>query len=86
MISISEFFKRIGGVQAKEIAFRVGVQTAIKESVGVDIPIESISFKSGAASLKNVSQAACSAIFIKKAAIIERANTLQSIHKITDIR
>jgi hypothetical protein len=86
MISISEFFKRIGGIQAREITFRVGVQAAIRESIGMDVPIESITFKSGGIILKDISQAARTAIFIKKINIIEQANMFQSIHRITDIR
>ena len=86
MISIGEFFKRIGGVQADEIAFRTGVQRAIKEVVGIDIPIESITFKSGSVALKNTSSVVRSSIFIKKADTIERANQVQVIHKIFDIR
>ncbi len=86
MISIGEFFKRIGGIQSQEIAFRTGIQTAMKEIIGIDIPIESITFKSGTISLKNISSGARSSIFIKKTAIIEHANQLQSAHKITDIR
>lgn len=86
MISISEFFKRIGGVQAQEIAFRTSIQSAIRETVGIDIPIESIIFKSGTISIKNISSAVRSTIFIKKASIIGMANQLQSVHKIFDVR
>jgi len=86
MLSISEFFKRVGGIQAREIAFRVAVQGAIKEVVGIDFPIEDISFKSGVVSLKNISSAARSVVFIKKALILERVNTLQSIHAVTNIQ
>ncbi len=84
MLRISEFFKRIGGIQAREIAFRAGVQAAIKESTGVEIPIQSISFRSGKISLKNISQAARSAVFIKRSAIIERTNALQSVRHVDD--
>ena len=86
MISISEFFKRIGGIHAKDIAFRSSIQAAIKEVVGIDIPIESIIFKSGSITLKNTSSIARSSIFIKKTTVIERANKLQSTHQILDIR
>ena len=86
MISIKDFFSRIGGIHAKEIAFRSGVQSAIKEIVGTDVPIEYIKFESGSVLIKNIPSVARSTIFIKKAAIMERINTLQSVHKITDIR
>jgi hypothetical protein len=86
MLSISEFFKRFGGIQAREIAFRTAVQVAIKESVNIEIPIENISFKSGSVALKNISSSAKSVIFIKKATILERANSLQSTYTVTDIK
>jgi len=86
MLSISEFFKRVGGIQAREIAFRVAVQSAIKELFNIEIPIESISFKSGTVSLKNVSSSARSVIFVKKALILDRVNSLQSIHAVTNIQ
>jgi hypothetical protein len=86
MLSISEFFKRFGGIQAREIAFRTAVQAAFKEVIGIDVLIENISFKSGAVALKNVSSSARSVIFIKKALILERVNSLQSIHTVADIQ
>ena len=86
MLSISEFFKRFGGIQAREIAFRTAVQGAIKELLNIEIPIESISFKSGVVSLKNISSSARSVLFTKKTSVIERANKLQSIHIVMDIR
>ena len=85
MLSISEFFKRVGGIQAREITFRTAVQSAIKETLNIEIPIESISFKSGTVSLKNISSEARSFIFIKKATILERVNALQSTYIVTDI-
>jgi len=86
MLSISEFFKRMGGIQAREISFREAVRAAIKESINIEIPIESIAFKSGTVSLKNVSSAARSAIFVKRPLILERVNSLQSVHAVTSIR
>jgi hypothetical protein len=86
MLSISEFFKRVGGIQAREIAFRVAVQGAIKELLNIEIPIEAISFKSGTVSLKNISASARSDAFIKKETILDRVNALQSIHVVIDIQ
>jgi hypothetical protein len=86
MISISEFFKRIGGVQANEIAFRTGVRMAVKEIIGADIKIEAIYFRSGRVILKGVSPTILSVVFIKKVDVMKRANELQSVHKIIDIR
>jgi hypothetical protein len=86
MLSISEFFKRVGGIQAREIAFRAAVQAAVKETVGIDVPIEKISFKSGTVVLKNISSSAKSDAFIKKETILDRVNALQSIHVVIDIQ
>ncbi len=86
MKNISEFFKRIGSMQAKEISLRASVQSAIKEFVDIDIPIGSISLKTGVVTLKSISHSARSAIFIHKKKIIDKANGLQTEQKITDIR
>lgn len=86
MKGISEFFKRIGGVQAKEIARREAISVAIKEIVDIDVPITSISFKSSTANLKGVSQMIQSVIYTRKKQIIDRANELQKLLLITDIR
>jgi hypothetical protein len=86
MISIGEFFKRIGGIQAREIAFRADVQKVVKETVGIDIPIECILFRSGVVTLKKVPHAARSAIFIKKDSILESINSIQAARHVSDIR
>lgn len=86
MLSIDGFFKRIGGFYAREAAFRAAIQSALKESIGLEVPVDSISFRSGVVELKNISQAARSAIFTKKAPIIERMNAAQSVHNISDVR
>jgi hypothetical protein len=86
MKNISEFFKRIGGIQAKEVALRASIQAAIKEFLDIEVPLGDIAVKSGVVAFKKVSHGARSAIFIQKGKIIERINTLQSMQKITDIR
>ena len=86
MQSISDFFKRIGGVHAREIAAREAFKRALLDVVGIDVEIYSISFRSGSIQLKSLSHTAKTAIFTKKAVIIEKANTLQSIWKIQDIK
>ncbi|MDD5165465.1 MAG: hypothetical protein PHG25_02935 [Candidatus Pacebacteria bacterium] len=86
MKNISEFFKRIGGIQAKEIALRASIQSAIKEFVDIDIPLGSITIKSGLVSIKGISHSARSAIFIQKQKIIDTANKIQVEQKVIDIR
>jgi hypothetical protein len=86
MKNISEFFKRIGGIQAKQIALRASIQAAVKESIGLEIPLGDISVRSGSVTLKGLSQSARSVLFIHKLKILTTINDLQSIEKITDIR
>jgi methylphosphotriester-DNA--protein-cysteine methyltransferase len=86
MLNISEFFKRIGGVQAKEVAKRDAIRVAIKQFIDIDVPITSISFKSTVANLKDVSQTAKSVIYMKKKAILDRANTIYGSIIASDIR
>lgn len=85
MKNISEFFKRIGTIQAKEMALRASIQSAIKEFVDIDVPIGSIVIKSGIVSLKGISHSARSAIFIQKQKIIDTANKIQIEQKVIDI-
>jgi hypothetical protein len=52
----------------------------------VEIPLESITFKSTTIELKNVPQSLRSVIFIKKNAILKAVNEAQAIRQVTDIR
>ena len=86
MLKISEFFKRIQGKQAKEFLMRSSVQSVVRKYTGVDIPLESISLNSDVVTLKDISQSARSAIFIKKQAILAEINSAQTIRTITGIK
>ena len=87
MKGIGEFFKRIGGVQAKEIALRGSIQAVIKEFIGTDVPLGDITVKSGVVTIKNIPHSARSVIYIQKNKIISKANTLLGLNQqITDIR
>jgi len=87
MKNIGEFFKRIGGVQAKEMALRGSIQAAIKQFIGIDIPAGSISHKSGIVTLKNISHSARSVVYINKQKIIDHINkTVLTNYQIIDIR
>lgn len=86
MKSISEFFKRIGGVQAKEMAGRHAIHLAIKEFTNIEIPLTSISIKSNTVNMKGISQSARSVIFIHKKQIIDFASALDKTLHISDIR
>jgi hypothetical protein len=86
MKNIGDFFKRIGGIQAKEIALRGSIQASVKEFTGIDVPIPSISIKSGNVTIKSIPHSARSVIFINKQKIIDKINNTQSIQVVTDIR
>lgn len=86
MFSIGDFFKRIQSVQSKEIYIRSVVQDVIKKHVGVEIPINDISFKSDVVNLKNISSAAKSALFIKRNAVIKEINEVQQVREVKDVR
>ncbi len=79
MKNISEFFKRIGGVQAKEIALRGSIQSVIKEFVDIEVPIGSITFKSGVVTLKGISHSARSSIFVNKQKILNHLKDFKDI-------
>ncbi len=86
MFSIADFFKRIQGVQAKEVFLRNAIKDSIKKHVGLEIPVEEIEVKSSTVNLKNVSSAARSAVFIKKGTILREINEIQQMRVITDVR
>ena len=87
MKGISEFFKRIGGIQAKEIALRGSIQAVVKELINTDVPMGDITFKSGVVTLKNLSHGARSVVFIQKQKIIEKLNKdLGPNQQVIDIR
>jgi hypothetical protein len=79
MKNISEFFKRIGGVQAKELALRGSIQAVIKELVDIEIPVGSITVKSGVITLKGISHGARSNIYINKQKILNQLKDFSDI-------
>jgi SH3-like domain-containing protein len=86
MFSIAKFFERIQGVQAKEVFVRVEIQKVIKLITSIEVPLESISFKSSVVEIKNVPQAFKSVLYIKKGALLKAINEVQQIRVVTDIR
>jgi hypothetical protein len=86
MLSIAKFFERIQNARSKEAFLRMAVKDAIKNVVGVEIPVQSVEFKSSTVTLKSISQSLRSAIFIKRGAILKAINEAQAIREITEIR
>ena len=85
MLGISEFFKKIQSSYTKEIFIRNAIREVILQKTGVDVPIGSVSFKSNAVILNNVSQSLKSVIFIKKQAILKEIAEKQNIRVVSDI-
>ena len=82
---ISELLGRIRNIQARESLVRLAVQQTLKKQLSIEIPLERISCKDVAVTLKGIDQSARSAIFIKKEAILKEINELQSVRIIREI-
>ncbi len=86
MFGIGEFFKKIQGTFAKEVLLRDAIRQAVLHQTGGDVPIHSISFKSDAIILSNVSQSLKSVVYIKKRSILKEIAEKQNIKVLNDIR
>ncbi len=86
MFNIKDFLKRASGRQAKELFFRQTAQGVIKRLIKIEIPIGSIVLKNTSIHLNDISQAARSAIFIKKQEILAEVNKSQDFCKVNDVR
>lgn len=84
--NIGDFLKRATNKQAQELYFRQSVKDVLKNKFDTDINFDAISLKGGVIYLKNISQAARMAIFIKKQQVLLELNNNQNIYKIIDIR
>ena len=84
--NISQLLNKIRSVQAKGALERSIVHDSLLKNIGIDIPIPNISIKSMIVTLKNISQSAKSAIYIKKQAILEDINKGQESIIARDIR
>ncbi len=86
MKSISAFFKRIVGAQAKEMARREVIRLAIKQNTNIEVLLPEISIKSNTVNLKGLSQSARSVIYIHKKKIIDQIKAIDSTLFVSDIR
>ena len=84
--NISQLLNKIRNVQAKR-ALQVNIVCdSIMKNIGIDISISNISIKSTIVTLKNISQSAKSAVYIKKQAILDDINKGQESVIARDIR
>ena len=86
MKSISELFGRIQNRFTKEAAIRLGVQEAIKNSTGIELPLETIAFSATTLVVKGLNSSAQSAVYIKKPQILEAIRAKSIGRNVTDIR
>ncbi len=86
MKGISEFFGRMHGKFAQEIALRSSIQRIILEQTKVEVPIDKISFVGQEMILKNLDQTAKSAIFTKQTGLLKVFSTNISNRVIVNIR
>jgi hypothetical protein len=85
MYNIGEFFKRVQNVRMKDVLIRDVVVGAVKKVIGVTIKPDDITISSTVITLKGISAAAKSEIFIKKQVLIEEINR-SKIKKVTDVK
>jgi hypothetical protein len=85
MFNISQILDRVRSLRESNIGKRMVVKNTINKFVSIDIPVEQIEIKSSKVFVKNISQAAKSEIFLKKAAIIEEIAATLKNNRIKDI-
>ncbi len=86
MLKISDFFKRIQNKYSQELYVRSVIQASLKKYINLEVPLESISFKSATIVLKGIPQVARSQIFIKKQTILDDIKANQDIRVVSDIK
>ena len=74
MFNINQFLERLRKVSGGSIDTRGEIARIIKEKANIELQIEAIEIKPPRISLKNISQAARSEIYIKKHLILEEVN------------
>ena len=86
MKSIGEFFARIRGKQMDEMRLRLCIQEIIEKYTKVKLSFDDISFSIKSVSVKGLGQAAKSAVFVKKTAILKEIGDKVPSRQIDDIK
>jgi hypothetical protein len=86
MKSIGEFFARIRNKQMDELRLRLAIQEIIEKYAKVKPAFDDISFSIKTVSIKGLSQAAKSHLFVKKIAILKEIEEKVPVKKIENIR
>ncbi len=85
MFNINQLLEKVRALRNSDVGIRTTVQVAIKKLTGADIPISSLSIKSGKVSIKNLSSAAKAEIFLKKPKILEEIRLVTGNDRVRDI-
>lgn len=86
MRNIAEFFSKIQNKQVRKLFVFETIRDAVKKHAGIDLDLESISFKGESVMLKGLGQAAKSQVFIKKPLILNEIGGRSAPRAINDIR
>lgn len=85
MFNINQLLDKFRSLRNSDIGLRMTIQTAIKNSAGMDVPLESLQVKPPKVFIKGISSVARSEIFIKKTAILGAINSAMGSERIKDI-
>lgn len=85
MFGIGHLFGRISNSFTREISLRSTIRECLLRTVGIDVPIENIIYKNNLVTLKSLSSAARSVIFIKKPILLKEFEE-KGIANVKDIR
>ncbi|MDE1975337.1 MAG: hypothetical protein KGI49_02400 [Patescibacteria group bacterium] len=86
MKSIKEFLSSISDKRTRELIDRGTAKKVIADDIGIDEQKISVSFKNGAVIIVGLSQAAKTAIYIKKDGLVAKLSTVLPNRAIRDIR
>ena len=86
MFNIGGFFNKIQNVYTRDVSLRTVAQQTIKENIGIDIPIEKITYEDAVLKVDGISQSAKMAIFMKKQKILESLKATEYFSHIKDLR
>ncbi len=86
MFNIGQILNKVRALRESDIGIRTAIKNAVAKYTEIDVPVEHVQIKSGKATIKNISQAARSVVFMKKETILrDISETLQN-NKVKDIQ
>lgn len=86
MFNINQLLEKVRSLRNSDIGLRLSVQAAVKKNIGIEAPVETIQIKSSRITIKNISSAARSELFLKKEKILADINSaLGGVKTLKDI-